>query len=58
MKSYKYELIVYFERQKIKRFIGNDLNELQERFELWFIKQAYDRNDIFIQCGEIQHAGY
>lgn len=56
MKSYKYELIVYLESQKIKRFIGNDLNELQERFELWFIKQAYDRNDIFIQCGEIQHA--
>lgn len=57
MKTYKYELIVYFESQKIKRFIGNDLNELQERFELWFIKQVYDRNDIFIQCGEIQHAG-
>lgn len=58
MKSYKYELIVYFKNQKIKRFIGNDLNELQERFEMWFIKQAYDRNDIFIYRGEIQHAGY
>ena len=57
MKSYRYELIVYkIERidecgkieRKIKRFIGNDLNSLQERFEMWFIKQPLDREEIDI----------
>ena len=56
--SYKYELIVYLNHIQVKRFIGNDLNSLMERFEMWFIKQPYDRNDITIYKGEIQHAGY
>lgn len=56
--SYKYELIVYLNHIQVKRFIGNDLNSLVERFEMWFIKQPYDRNDITIYKGEIQHAGY
>ena len=67
MKSYRYELIVYkTERsdeygkigRKIRRFIGNDLNSLQERFEMWFIKQPLDREEIYIYTGEIQHIGY
>ena len=66
-KSYRYELIVGKKSHseefgnyttKIKRFLGNDKNELQERFEMWFIKQPYDRNDIEIYIGEVQHAGY
>lgn len=56
--SYRYELIVLFNNIQVKRFIGNDLNVLAERFEMWFIKQPYDRNDITIYRGEIQHAGY
>lgn len=67
MKSYIYELIVFHKEYseeygqigtKIKRFLGNDKNELMERFEMWFIKQRYDRSDIDIYIGEIQHAGY
>lgn len=65
--SYKYELVVYTHMQdvtyglvgkKLKRFIGNDKNELQERFEMWFIKQGLMRENIDIYLGEIQHAGY
>ena len=67
MKSYRYELIVYKKERsdefgkigrKIRRFIGNDLNLLQERFEMWFIKQPLDREEIDIYTGEIQHIGY
>ena len=65
--SYKYELIVgekrYSEEHgncsvKIKRFLGNDVNILKERFEMWFIKSPYDRDDIDVYIGEVQHAGY
>ena len=51
MKSYRYELIVFkkaYDEEygnvgiKIKRFIGNDIDALRERFEIWFIKQPYD----------------
>ena len=38
--------------------IGNDINELLEKFEKWFIKSPYDRNDLRLYKGEIQHAGY
>lgn len=58
MTSYRYELIVCLNNVKIKRFLGNDVNTLYERFEMWFIKQPYDRNDIQTYVGEIQHAGY
>lgn len=57
--SYTYELIVYTnDWKKIKRFIGNDLNELTERFEMWAIKSSYPREDMRIYKGYIQHAGY
>lgn len=67
MKSYTYELVVWRKEKnekrenvgiKIKRFIGNNKSELEERFEKWFIKQAYTRDDIYFNIGEIQHAGY
>lgn len=67
MKSFRYELVVCkksFSKEfgnisvKIKRFLGNDIDELTERFEKWFVKQPYDRNDIEIYTGEIQHANY
>ena len=67
MKSNRYELIVYKDEvheiygkigRKIKRFIGNDKNLLSERFEKWFIKQPFDRDDITVYVGEIQHNGY
>ena len=58
MRSYRYEVEVYINGVKVKRFIGNDLDELTERFEKWFIKTSYDRNDLFLYRGEIQHAGY
>ena len=57
--SYTYELIVYTnDWKKIKRFVGNDLNELTERFEMWAIKSNYPREDMKIYKGHIQHAGY
>ena len=56
--SYKYELEAYIKGVKVKRFIGNDMNELHERFERWFIKSPYDRNDLYLYRGEIQHRGY
>ena len=56
--SYRYELIVLENGYKVKRFIGNDINELQERFEMWFIKSKYTRENITIYKGELQHAGY
>ena len=56
--SYRYEVIAYINMVKVKRFIGNDLNELLERFELWFIKTSYDRNELYLYKGEIQHSGY
>lgn len=58
MASYKYELEVYVNNVKVKRFLGNDLNILHERFEMWFIKSPYDRNDVYVYKGEVQHAGY
>lgn len=67
MKSYIYELVVWRKEKnekgenvgiKIKRFIGNNKSELEERFEKWFIKQPYTRDDIYFHIGEIQHAGY
>ena len=58
MKNYRYELLACLNNIKIKRFLGNDINTLHERFEMWFIKQPYDRNDIQIYVGEVQHAGY
>ena len=65
--SYRYELIVYKKSiheqhgeigHKVKRFVGNDSNLLYERFEKWFIKQPFDREEIFLHFGEIQHIGY
>ena len=56
--TYRYEVIAYINGIKVKRFIGNDLDELVERFEMWFIKTGYDRNDLFLYKGEIQHSGY
>lgn len=67
MKSYRYELVVYKKQNskeygnvgvKVKRFIGNNKNELHERFERWFIKQGLDRVEIDLHIGEIQHIGY
>jgi hypothetical protein len=58
MKSYRYEVIAYINDIKVKRFIGNDIDDLIERFEMWFIKTNYDRNELFLYKGEIQHAGY
>jgi hypothetical protein len=40
----------------IRKFYGNNANELQERFELWFIKQPLDRNDIETRIDYVQHA--
>ena len=56
--SYRYEVVAYINNIKVKRFIGNDVNELLEKFEKWFIKSPYDRNDLRLYKGEIQHAGY
>lgn len=56
--SYRYEVVAYINNIKVKRFIGNDMNELVERFEKWFIKSNYDRYDLRLYKGEIQHAGY
>lgn len=58
MAAYKYEVIVFINGYQVKRFIGNDLNQLIEKFEMWLIKQPYDRNDLSLYKGEIQHAGY
>lgn len=70
MKSYKYELVVYknviceYGRcgQKVKRFIGNNINELEERFQLWYIKSGYclgnNEGEIYKYIGEIQHINY
>ena len=56
--SYKYELIVFIDHIQKKRFIGNDMNNLVERFEKWFIKQPYTNEQTTIYKGEIQHASY
>ena len=56
--AYRYEVVAYINNIKVKRFIGNDVNELLEKFEKWFIKSPYDRNDLRLYKGEIQHAGY
>ena len=56
--AYRYEVVAYINNIKVKRFIGNDINELLEKFEKWFIKSPYDRNDLRLYKGEIQHAGY
>ena len=56
--SYRYEVVAYISGKKVKRFIGNNLNELLERFELWFIKTSYDRHDLWLYKGEIQHIRY
>ena len=56
--SYRYEVIAYINGAKVKRFIGNDLNELLERFEMWFVKSPYDRENLWLYTGEIQHVGY
>ena len=58
MKGYRYEVIAFIDKVKVKRFIGNDMNELVERFEKWFIKSPYDRARLTLYKGEIQHAGY
>lgn len=56
--TYRFEVVAYINNIKVKRFIGNDVNELLEKFEKWFIKSPYDRNDLILYKGEIQHAGY
>lgn len=66
-RNYTYEFVVlkkeYSEEygnvgRKVKRFLGNDLAELHERFEKWFIKQSYDTEEIYTTYGYVQHAGY
>lgn len=57
--SFRYEIIAMTkEGLKLKRFIGNSLEELQERFESWVMRSGYPREDMRIYRGEIQHAGY
>ena len=56
MKHYIYRLVVTHKGIIVKRFLGNDPNELTERFEMWFIKQGYDRSDIATYLEYVQHA--
>ena len=58
MKHYRYRLVVTNNNIIVKRFLGNDKNVLQERFETWFIKQGYDRNNINTYMEYVQHANY
>lgn len=57
-KTYRYEIVVYVNRVKVKRFLGNDLNEMKERYEMWLIKQSYSDDDLWVYTGEVQHANY
>ena len=56
MRHYIYRLWVTNKGAVVKTFLGNDENELMERFEMWFIKQGYDRADIQTSIDYIQHA--
>ena len=57
--SYIFELVIYDKNgRKLKRLLGNDLNELQERAEKWIMKSGYPREDMRIWRGHVQHAGY
>lgn len=58
MKHYIYRLCVTHNNVIIKSFLGNDKNELQERFEMWVIKQGYDRADVETYIEYVQHAYY
>ena len=55
-KTFIYRLVVTNNNIIIKRFLGNDKNELHERFEMWLIKQGYDRADIDTYIEYVQHA--
>lgn len=65
MKHYIYRLTVgrkeYDEQwgkvtTRIKSFLGNDKNDLYERFERWFIKQPLTREEIEVDIEYVQHA--
>ena len=56
--SYRYEVVVYINNVKVKRFIGNNMEYLVEKFERWFVKTSYDIYDLRLYKGEIQHTGY
>lgn len=58
MKHYIYRLVVTNNNIIIKSFLGNDEAILYERFEKWFIKQGYDRNNINTFLEYVQHANY
>ena len=54
---YIYRLYVTLQNGKIIRtFLGNDKNEMLERFEIWLIKQGYDRVEIKTSFDYVQHA--
>lgn len=57
MKHYTYKLMVTNKSTLVRTFYGNDTNELQERFELWFVKTGYDRADVETRLDYVQHAG-
>lgn len=56
MRHYIYKLIVTNNNIVVRTFFGNDPDELQERFEVWFIKQGYDRENIKTYLNYVQHA--
>ena len=56
--AYRFEVVAYINNIKVKRFIVNFFNLFLEKFEKWFVKSPYDRNDLILYKGEIQHAGY
>lgn len=59
MKNYIYELIITdIDGYKIKRFVGNDMDELIERSEQFIIKSGTPRSNMKIYTGKIQHVGY
>lgn len=65
MKHYTLRLTVYLETidpeygrigKKVRSFLGNDKEELIEKYEMWVIKQGFDRNDARIHIDNVQHA--
>lgn len=56
MKHFIYRLTVTNDGIVVKTFLGNDKNELQERFEMWFIKQPYDSRNVNTYIDYVQHA--
>lgn len=52
----RYKLNVYNNNIQVKLFYGDDKCQLVERFEKWFIKQPYERENISYHLDECQHA--